>query len=388
MTLKLALLAGEPSGDNLGAGVMRGIAAQVDDVEFIGVGGDAMLDAGLKPLASIEALSVNGFKEPILRLPSLVRLLRRLTREIEAAKVDAFLGIDFNVFNFLLERALKRRGIATAHYVSPSVYAWRSGRINKVARSTDLLLCLYPFEPAFYRDTSVDARFIGHPLADEIGPDAGSVVARDAARAALGVADADAVLAVLPGSRGSEVNLMADAFLGAARRFAAAYDGDVAVVVPCPRPKLRDLMAAKLAASKDLPRVVLHDGNAREPLLAADIALVKSGTSTLEAMLLHRPMVVSYKLGAATYALVKRLVNTPYVALPNILAGEALVPELLQADATAENLGDALLREADRRGDGGVERRFAALHAQLRRGADGQAANAVLELMRRGGASR
>ena len=176
---------------------------------------------------------------------------------------------------------------------------------------------------------------------------------------------------------------MADAFLGAAHGFAERNPRDVVVVVPCPRPKLKVLMQSKVSARSDLPRVILHEGNARLPLLAADLALVKSGTSTLEAMLLHRPMVVSYKLGAMTYALVKRLVNTPYVALPNILAGESLVPELLQDEATAEALSSALVEQASATRGSEIEARFAGLHAQLRRGADGQAASAVLELMRR-----
>ena len=200
------------------------------EIRFVGVGGERMLSLGLEPLASIDELQVNGFREPLQRLPSLLRLLRNLTRDLLAAEVDVFVGVDFNVFNFLLEGRLKRRGVKTAHYVSPSVYAWRSGRTRRVAKSADLLLCLYPFEPAFYVDTEVTAVYVGHPLADEIAPDEGGQAARLAARLDLGVAAEGTVLAVLPGSRGSEVALMIERFLSAAERFAGEHD-NVTVVI-------------------------------------------------------------------------------------------------------------------------------------------------------------
>ncbi|MEM9623398.1 MAG: lipid-A-disaccharide synthase, partial [Pseudomonadota bacterium] len=203
-TITLGVLAGEPSGDNLAAGMMRQIQLQAGDavtVRFVGVGGPQMIAAGLQVLAPMESLAVNGFREPLLRLPSLVTLLRRLIKTFQQIEIDAFVGVDFNVFNFLLEKALKKRGIATAHYVSPSVYAWRTGRTRRVAKSADLLLCLYPFEPAFYRDTSVNAQFVGHPLADEITPDTGSATAAQEARRQLNISPENKVLAVLPGSR-------------------------------------------------------------------------------------------------------------------------------------------------------------------------------------------
>ena len=403
-TLKLGILAGEASGDNLGAGLMREFRREAhsrgDRVEFIGVGGPAMLAEGLHSLASMETLSVNGFKEPILRLPSLLGLLRSLVRQMQAARVDAFVGIDFNVFNLLLEKALKKRDIKTAHYVSPSVYAWRKGRTKKIARSADLLLCLYPFEPAFYAQTPVEAKFVGHPLADKIAPDAASAEAQRRARAELGAGLEDTVLAVLPGSRKSEVTLMAPQFLRAAKLFAQAQEGrgSVVAVVPCPRPELREILERELRAMRSAPRVIFDAGTATRALLACDIALVKSGTSTLEAMLLHRPMVVSYKLGAATYFLVKRLVSTPFVALPNILAQRELVPELLQEAATGEALAEALVtvyadsagvshapeeRQGRPREEWGQTEMFRQLHDQLRKGADTQAALALMELINR-----
>ncbi len=374
------MLAGEASGDNLGAGLMAALQRLAGtEIRFVGVGGERMLSLGLEPLASIDELQVNGFREPLQRLPSLLRLLRNLTRDLLAAEVDVFVGVDFNVFNFLLEGRLKRRGVKTAHYVSPSVYAWRSGRTRRVAKSADLLLCLYPFEPAFYVDTEVTAVYVGHPLADEIAPDEGGQAARLAARLDLGVAAEGTVLAVLPGSRGSEVALMIERFLSAAERFAGEHD-NVTVVIPCLRPALRERIEAALGTRPDLD-AVLYDGNARQALTAADVALVKSGTSTLEAMLLHRPMVVSYALGRISYQLARRLMRSPYVALPNILAQRELVPELLQDAATPEALAAALTstwREA--RDSGANLSAFAALHDTLRQGADENAARAVLGL--------
>ncbi|MGE0625489.1 MAG: lipid-A-disaccharide synthase [Pseudomonadales bacterium] len=373
----LGILAGEPSGDRLGAGLMAALSARHPDVRFVGIGGPLMIDAGLECLVPMERLSVNGFVEPLRRLPDLVRILKCLLDTYRREPPAAFIGVDFNVFNFLLERLLKGRGIPTAHYVSPSVYAWRRGRVRRIARSTDLLLTLYPFEPAFYRDSPVRAVFVGHPLADEISPQMGDDVHRSAARRDLGLPETGTVVAVLPGSRLSEVGLMGAVFFEACEEVRARLP-DVTFVVPCLRPPIFDAVTGLMAAHPALDVRPVH-GNARQALTACDVALVKSGTSTLEAMLLHRPMVVSYRLGELTYRLVKRLLRTPYVALPNILAGSELVPELLQHDATPRALAENVLAQLDKRvGDAEYLRRFEALHASLRRGADERAAEAVL----------
>lgn len=377
----IGILAGEPSGDRLGAGLMQAMRKRRPDVHFVGIGGPLMLAEGLECLVPMERLAVNGFMEPVKRLPDLVRILRLLLDRYRAEPPTAFIGVDFNVFNFLLERILKRRGVRTIHYVSPSVYAWRRGRVRRIARSTDLLLTLYPFEPAFYADTSVRAVFVGHPLADEIDPGMSDADHRAAARAELDIDGVGAVIAVLPGSRLSEVKLMAPGFLSACEQISVAL-GQVQFVVPCLRGVIRTAMEALLEAYPGLP-VTLYDGNARKALTACDAALVKSGTSTLEAMLLHRPMVVSYRLGELTYKVVNRLLRTPYVALPNILAGQALVPELLQHEATPEALAENLLAElyrADR--DEEYLTRFEVLHDSLRRGANARAADAVLDWLR------
>jgi len=382
----IGILAGEPSGDRLGAGLMRALKARRRDaggsVRFVGIGGPLMIAEGLECLVPMERLAVNGFVEPVKRLPELIRILRMLLRTYQQSPPDAFIGVDFNVFNFLLERLLKGRGVGTVHYVSPSVYAWRRGRVRRIARSTDLLLTLYPFEPEFYADSPVEAVFVGHPLADEISPEMSDTAHREAARRTLGLPIGVPVVAVLPGSRSSEVKLMGPGFLDACVRIQAAIE-NVHFVVPCLRPVIREAMEIMGREHPDL-RLTLYDGNARSALTACDAALVKSGTSTLEAMLLHRPMVVSYKLGEVTYQLVSRLLRTPYVALPNILAGEELVPELLQHEATGAALAENLLAELyTAAGDVEYLSRFEALHRSLRRGADDRAAQTVLDWLER-----
>lgn len=365
---------------------MAAIRQREPGVRFVGVGGPLMLEQGLEAVLDMDRLSVNGFMEPLRRLPDLVRVLGRLLDTYAGLRPDAFIGVDFNVFNLLLERLLKRRGVPTAHYVSPSVYAWRRGRVRRMARSTDLLLTLYPFEPAFYAASPVRAVFVGHPLADEISPAMSSDECRRQARVALGLAEEGPVVAVLPGSRMSEVKLMGERFVQACELLREAHP-DIRCVVPCLKEAIEAHMAGLLEVHPDLA-VTLYRGDARQALTACDAALVKSGTSTLEAMLLHRPMVVSYRLGELTYRLVRRLLRTPYVALPNILAGSALVPELLQHEATAEALAEKLLEALDNDASR-VEylTRAQALHETLRQGADERAALAVLSWLGPDGAA-
>ncbi len=378
--MRIGLLAGESSGDNLGAGLMQSLTLQSPEVEFIGVGGERMMAQGLKSLAAMQILSVNGFVEPIMRLPQLIKLIRQLIREFTQADIDVFVGIDFNVFNFLLEAALRKRGIKTIHYVSPSVYAWRAGRTKRVAKCADVILCLFPFEPKFYAGLAVRAEYVGHPLADTIETDAGNAEGRAMARQALGLPTDANVLAILPGSRRGEIKLMMADFLGAAEIFCASHDNTI-VVIPCIRAELKSDIEQYMQAVPGLT-VRIHDGDARQPLQACDVALIKSGTSTLEATLLHRPMVVSYRLGKWTYLLVKGLLRTRYVALPNILANQQLVPELLQDDATAPRLGAALIEQfAAAQSETDFTKPFVQLHQQLRQGANTKAAAAVLGLM-------
>ncbi|MEM6707545.1 MAG: lipid-A-disaccharide synthase [Pseudomonadota bacterium] len=374
--LQVGIVAGELSGDALGAGLMAALRRHRPEVRFLGVGGPAMVDQGLESLADFETLSVNGFKDPLLRLPALVRLLRSLESAFLATPVDAVIGVDFNVFNLLLERRLKRRGLTTVHYVSPSVYAWRRGRVRSVARAADLLLALYPFEASFYVGMPIEVAYVGHPLADRISPHAHGLEAQAMARQTLGIDPTRRCFALLPGSRRSELKYHLELFLDAAELIDARLGASV-WVLPCPRSALRQPIEVALGRRPAL-EVIVDDAEAQRALTACDAALVKSGTSTLEAMLLRRPMVVSYRLGRLSHAVLRRLVHARYFALPNILAAEELVPELIQDDATAERLAGAFLKIREGAGAGYLAR-FAELHALLRRDASEQAARAVLD---------
>ena len=380
---RIGIVAGEASGDILGGRLMAAIREREPSAQFVGVGGETMLAEGLDSLAPLDALAVNGFKDPLLRLPSLYRLLRLLRQRFVAEPMDAVVGVDFNVFNLMLERGVKKRGIPTAHYVSPSVYFWRQGRIKRIAKAADVVLALYPFEPALYDQRGGQAVFVGHPLADEIDPDDGSEAAQSRARQALEVTTEGKVIALLPGSRRSEIDFLGKLFLDAAALLDEAFPGAV-FLIPMPRPAVHEAMQAVLAAhprGKELA-VRLVPGQSRTVIAAADMVLAKSGTATLETMLLRRPMAVSYRLGAVSAWLVLRLKKSDFVALPNILAGEALVPELLQEDAEPRRLAAALTEQYRRsQTDDTYFRACAHWHDQLRQGGASKAADAVLALI-------
>ncbi len=389
--LTIGLLAGEASGDNLGAGLMQALKARLHDraVTFVGMGGPGMRAQGLEPLADFSMLSINGFKEPVLRLPQLYRLYRSLANTMIARQVDVFVGIDFNVFNLLLEGRLKRAGVPTAHYVSPSVYAWRRGRTRKIARCADKILCLFPFEPEFYRGLDVQAHFVGHPLAAEIAPATAGGEGRAQALQSLGLDDRAVTLALLPGSRGSEVELMLPSMLAAAQGLASqlrAQGKNLQVVIPCLN-SARAAQIQELGAEVKGLEVRYFLGDARVPLVACDLALVKSGTSTLEAMLLGKPMVVTYRLNRLSYWIARLLVSTEHVAIPNILAGRMLVPELLQDAATPQALCEALMEQwSDNVAQQKIQAVYGDIHRQLAAGDSGDgasmgAARAVLELV-------
>ena len=377
--MKIGIVAGETSGDILGGRLMAAIRDRVGDVEFVGVGGESMLAQGLQALAPLEALAVNGFKDPLLRSPSLFKLLRRLRRRFLAEPMDVVVGVDFNVFNFMLERAVKKRGLPTAHYVSPSVYAWRPGRIKRIAKTADAVLALYPFEPSLYKDRGGRAVFVGHPLADEIAPDAGSADARRRAREALGVATDGFVVALLPGSRSSEIAYHGAIFLRTAECLRETF-ADAEFLVPAPTSAVHDAMQ-RVHAEVPVGRVRIVHGQSRTVIAAADLVLVKSGTATLEAMLLRRPMVVTYRMGALSAWVIRRLKTSPYVALPNILTGRELVPELLQEQAQPDRLTHALIEQYRRcQDDPAYFDTCAHWHEKLRQGGAGKAAEVVLSL--------
>lgn len=376
--LTIALLAGELSGDNLGAPLMRAIRQHYPEVKFVGIGGPAMIAAGLECWTDIEALSVNGFVEPLKRLPSLLKILLSTSEAIVKLQVDCFIGIDFNFFNGLLEGRLKKRGIKTVHYVSPSVWAWRKGRISSIKKNVDLMLTLYPFENQIYAENQINAVFVGHPRADEIPP-VQDPQAKLAAREQLKIGPQRKVIALLPGSRASEVAYSGPDFLQAAQLIQKQLD-EVVFVIPAANDRRASQLQQLVSRYGQGLETVLLEGQSELAMLAADAVLVNAGTATLEAMLLQRPMVMSYRLGALTHAIVSRWVSTPYFALPNILSGRELVRELIQDQATP----GALCRETLKLFEGSNRqaqlREFAVIHRQLRRNAGDQAAAAVLTL--------
>lgn len=369
--LRIALVAGEASGDILGAGLMRALKAQHPAVEFIGVGGPLMQAEGLASYFPMERLSVMGLVEVLGRLRELLARRKLLVKTLVEEKPDVFIGIDAPDFTLNIELKLRQAGIKTVHYVSPSVWAWRQKRVLKIREGCDLMLTLLPFEAQFYEEQGVPVRFVGHTLADAIPLHAD----RAAARAALGLPDGPLV-ALMPGSRGGEVGRLGALFFDAAERLQAQKPG-VRFVLPCASPQRRAQIET-LLEGRDLPLTLL-DGQSHLALAACDAVLIASGTATLEALLYKRPMVVAYRLAPLTFWILKRMVKSPYISLPNLLAQRLLVPELLQDDATPEALAQTLLPLID----GGEEqtRGFDDIHRTLRRDASNQAADAVLTLI-------
>jgi lipid-A-disaccharide synthase len=377
--MRVALVAGETSGDTLGAALIEALERKFPGAEFAGVAGPKMRAAGCTAWHDIESLSVMGLTEVLAHLPRLWRLRAQLQRRIVDWRPDVFIGVDYKEFNLGLARRLKRDGLCTVQYVSPQVWAWRQGRVRTIGQSVDLVLCLFPFEPDFYREHGVRAAFVGHPLADQIPLH----VEAAAARAQLGIDAGARVLAVLPGSRRGEVEKLAEPFAGAAELLSRRYPGLV-TVAPMVTPALRELFAARCATLAPTAAVRLLDGQARTALAAADVVLVASGTATLEAALCKRPMVVAYRLGAVTAFLLRtlRLVKLPYFSQPNLLAGRKLVPEFFQGAANARNLSDALAELLDHPEEAArLREEFLAIHQRLRRDGAERAAHEVAELV-------
>lgn len=374
--LRVALLAGEASGDILGAGLMRALKERHPDVEFGGIGGARMIAEGLDSRISMERLSVMGIAEVIGRLRELFRIRNAYRDWCIHWRPDVFVGIDAPDFNLGLECQLREAGIKAVHYVSPSVWAWRQGRIRKIRRCVDHMLTLLPFEAEFYQRHQVPVTFVGHTLADQLPmePD------RQAARARLGLPAQGRCLAVLPGSRGSEVGRLAPLFLAAATDV-QKHTGPLTVLIPAANEHRREqIEAAVRQAGRDL-HIRLFSGQSTDVMTAADGVLLASGTAALEAMLLKRPMVVAYRMNALTFRIIKSMATTQWVSLPNILAKTDWVPERLQHEATVDNLSRDLIRVlTDNAYRKQFEQRSRFLHRQLSRSADEQAAAAVLSL--------
>lgn len=375
--MRIALVAGETSGDLLGAGLIRALQEKDPGIEFEGIAGPAMEAAGCEVLADAEELAVMGLVEPLRRIPRLLKTRKTLHRRWLENRPDVFVGIDAPDFNLGLETKLRAADIRTVHYVSPSVWAWRQGRVKKIGLAADCVLCLLPFEKAFYDEHGVSAEFVGHPLADRspLVPDITS------ARECLELTGSQ-VLAVLPGSRHSEVSRLGPVFAQTCKRVAHS-NPDLEFVAPMATPALGELFARHLAEASIDNRFTLVDGEADMSIEAADVVLVASGTASLQAALLQKPMVGAYRLAGLTYALAKALslVNVPYFTLPNLLTSEALVPEFLQNDAHPAALAVAiidLLNDAPRRSKIAAE--FAKLRSILACNADERAAAAVYRI--------
>jgi len=376
--MKIGLVANEPSGDLLGAALVRELRRRVPDARVFGVAGPRMLEAGAETLVPMERLSVMGLTEVLRHLRELLRTRSDLTRYFLDWRPDVFIGVDAPDFNIGLERRLRKAGIRTVHLVSPTVWAWRAGRVRTIRSSVDLMLSIFPFEEEFLRRHGVPARYIGHPLADEIPLDSNSAPAR----VQLGLPSGGQIVAMLPGSRVSEMRLLAKPFLQTAR-WCRERHGDLHFAVPLVTPTLRKIFIEVMQReAPDLP-VTLFDGRSREVIAAADCVLTASGTATLETLLVNRPMVIGYRMSPITYHLVRglNLVKVPFAGMANLLVGRELAPEFIQYRCRPDLMGPALCRfledsEQVRK----VQSVYREIHGQLRRNAGREAATAVLAL--------
>ncbi|WP_272691493.1 MULTISPECIES: lipid-A-disaccharide synthase [Providencia] len=376
--LTIGLVAGETSGDILGAGLIRALKEQIPDARFVGVAGPLMQAEGCEAWYEMEELAVMGIVEVLGRLPRLLSIRKDLTQRFTELQPDVFVGIDAPDFNITLEGRLKSKGIKTIHYVSPSVWAWRQKRVFKIGRSTNLVLAFLPFEKAFYDRFNVPCRFIGHTMADAIPlhPD------KQTARHRLNIPEHVKCLALLPGSRHSEVEMLSADFLNTAKILQRNIP-DLHIVVPLVNEKRRQQFHE--IKQNTTPELQIHtlDGQARDAMIAADATLLASGTAALECMLTKCPMVVGYRMKPFTFWLAKRLVKTPYVSLPNLLAGKEIVKELLQEDCQPDKLAQQLLPllEGGERVEN-LKETFLQLHQLIRCDADKQAAEAVLDMVK------
>jgi len=378
-SLRIALAAGEASGDALGAGLIEALRKRSPQAQFFGIAGPGMIAAGCEPWYRTEELSVMGLAEVLRHLPRLLRLRRQFIDRLRAARPDVFIGIDSPDFNLPVEAALKKVGVPTVQYVSPQVWAWRQSRVAGIRDAADLVLCLLPFEPEFYQAHDVDSVFVGHPLADQVPFE----VDASEARRSLGLPATTPILAVLPGSRSAEVSRLARPFLETGKWLQQRHPG-LCVVVALANDAIRDPYLQATGGIELDPPARLVVGRAREVMAASDVVLTASGTASLEATLLKRPMVVAYIISRLTHRLLRvlGLNKLEHFSLPNLLAGRELVPEYLQAQVCPAVMGPALERYLGHRGKSEDWRdAFSAIHRQLRRGASDGAAEAVLSLL-------
>ncbi len=375
--MRIAIVAGETSGDMLGAGLIKSLQQRFPDATFEGIGGPLMQAQGFSTFVPMERLAVMGLVEVLGRLFELLKVRRDLVKHWLANPPDVFIGIDAPDFNLTLEQKLRAAGIKTVHYVSPSVWMWRQKRVFKIAKAVDLMLTLFPFEAKFYEQYQVPVKFVGHHLADKIpletpaGP----------ARAALGINPEAHVVCLMPGSRSGEVAKLGELFLQTARRMLHERP-DLQFIIPAASTERRDQIQTMLDAYPGRLPVTVVLGQSHTCMAAADAILLASGTATLEAMLMKRPMVVSYKLAPLTFWILKHMVSRKWISLPNLLADRELVPELLQQDDTPEKLSAALLAQLENSvAMQQLHETFLFIHRQLKRSADDEAAAAIAGLL-------
>jgi len=376
---RIVMVAGEASGDNLAAKLIEALRERLPTASFVGVAGPRMIAAGCEPWERAESLAVMGLFEIIPHLPRLFRIRRSLVQRLIANPPDVYVGVDAKEFNLRLAPALKAHEIPTVQYVSPQVWAWRQGRVKTIGRAVDLVLCLLPFEKQFYDAHGVQAVFVGHPLADQIPLHLDAA----AARQSLQLDASGAYVALLPGSRHGEVSRLSPDF-AATVAWLVQRRPDLRFIAAMASPSVRAIFEAALDAAGVRKRVQIFDGNAQAVMAASDVILLASGTATLEATLVKRPMVVAYRLGALTSFLLKhlKLFKAPFFSQPNLLAGRELVPEYFNRDVRAEVLGPALLAQLERADRDQLVQTFTQIHQTLRRGASDRAADAIVELVR------
>mgnify|MGYP000114952010 FL=1 len=375
--MRIAIVVGETSGDMLGIGLMKALKKQYPDATFEGIGGPLMEAEGFKSFVPMERLAVMGLVEILGRLFELLKVRKKLVKYWQQNPPDVFIGIDAPEFNTQLEYKLKTSGIKTVHYVSPSVWAWRSKRIHKIKKSVDLMLTLFPFEAKFYQEHDVPVSFVGHNLADSIPFENHA----DDARQVFNIEPNEKVVCLMPGSRGSEVEKLCPVFLQTAERI-AQHNPDVRFILPAANHVRKQQIEQFLEEMKPTANIEVIDGHSKTCMQAADVILLASGTATLEGMLLKKPMVVSYIVAPLTYRIMRRLLKQDFISLPNLLAGREVVPEILQEHATAENLAKAVNeRLEDESLIHQLQETFLFIHKQLKRGANEQAALAIVNLL-------
>ena len=369
-----ALVAGEASGDILGADLIRNLRRLFPDAIFEGVGGDKMKAEGLVSLFDMDRLSVMGLIEPLKRLPELLRMRRAIVRRYKQQRPRVYIGIDSPDFNTQIEYQLRRHGVKTVHYVSPSVWAWRQGRIHKIKKAVDLMLTLFPFEAKYYKSHNIPVCFVGHPLARRLSSSVGTYKSRQL----LGL-DERPTLCIMPGSRAAEVALLSQVFLSSAKKLAVKIR-DLQIVIPAVNEQRYQQIKEVLSEYPEL-EVKLIKQQSQLAMAAADAVLLASGTTALEAMLLKKPMVVAYRVGAITYTLVAPFVKTPFISIPNLLANKMLVPEFIQQGVSVDNISSAIEKAFDVSVRDQLQAEFTQLQEQLELDSGSLAAAAIADMV-------